>query len=1014
MHFGLTRQFPMHNVGLIKSKNMKNLVLFIFGLLICNLAVAQETFPQNDVYDERDGHYAFTNATIFKSYNSKLEGATLVIKNGKVVSVGKSAPPKGAVVVDLNGKYIYPSFIDLYTGYGLPAPEAVGKRPRQKPYEFSLKTGAYAWNEALKPEASASTDFNTDDKKAKDWRKQGFGSVLTHHVDGIARGTGALVFLGRDRAHEMVIKDKVSSHLSFKKGKSTQDYPGSLMGAIALLRQTYLDADWYKKQGSKEEYNKSLAAWNDNLSLKQIFDVRGWQGAMRADKIAKEFGHTYIMKGTGHEYQRAKDLKGLSYIIPVNFPKAYDMENPYYAKQITLHQMKHWEMAPANPKLLHDAGIEFSFTLNGLESKDDFLKNIREAVKYGLSEEAALKALTATPASQINMSSQLGSLETGKIANFIITSDNIFKEKTTVHHNWIKGEAYVLTTLDKQDLTGKYNLLIGRKSYDLQVTGTAAKPKMKVHIDDSTKVDVNHKFKGNLITLAFEPEEDKGWISLNGIVKGTKWSGNGTGIKGGWLEWSAKRTGDTEADKKDKKEDDEEEDYAIGNVIYPFMPYGNEVVPTQGKFLIQNATVWTNESDGILEDADVLIQNGKISNLGKDLSGPGCTIIDGTGKHVTSGIIDEHSHIAIQYGVNEWGQNSSAEVRIGDVVKSEDVNIYRQLAGGVTMAQLLHGSANPIGGQSALIKMRWGYNHDDMKVANAPRFIKFALGENVKQSNWGEDSRSRFPQTRMGVEQVYYDHFTRGQEYSKALKSGKPVRRDLETEAMMDIVESRLFITCHSYVQSEINMLMKTAEAFDFKINTFTHILEGYKVADKMYKHGAGGSTFSDWWAYKYEVIDAIPYNGAILNEQNVLTAFNSDDAEMGRRLNQEAAKAVMYGNVSEEDAWKFVTLNPAKLLRVDDQVGSLKSGKDADVVVWSNNPLSIYAQAEYTFVDGILFFSKEIDAQKRLDLKEERTRLIQKMIQAKKDGKPVQKPKPKKEHLYHCDHIEDENSEEE
>jgi len=993
---------------------MKNLILIVFGLFISSLIIGQETFPQNDVYDKRDGHYAFTNATIFKSYNSKLENATLVIKDGKVVSVGKSTPPAAAVVIDLQGKFIYPSFIDLYTGYGLPEPEAVGKRPKQGPHEFSLKKGAYSWNEALKPEVDANTAFSVNNKKAKDWRNQGFGAVLSHHVDGIARGTGALVLLGKEREHEMMLKSKVSSHFSFKKGKSTQDYPGSLMGAIALLRQTYLDGQWYKNYGAKEEYNKSLEAWNDNLSLKQIFDVRGWQGAMRARKIAKEFGHTYIMKGTGHEYQRAKDLKGLSYIIPVNFPKAYDVENPYYAKQITLHQMKHWEMAPANPKLLKDAGIPFSFTMHGLKSKDDFLKNVREAVNYGLSEEEALKALTMTPASQINASNILGSLETGKVANFIITSDNIFKEKTTVYHNWIDGKAHVIKSIDEEDLTGKYNLQIGRKSYNLQVTGSATKPKMKIHVDDSTKVDVNHKLKGNIITLALQPEKEKGWISLNGIVKGTQWSGNGTDEKGAWLEWSAKRTGDADSDKKDKKDDDKEEDYTIGKVIYPFVPYGNEVVPSQGKYLIKNATVWTNESEGILEATDVLIQNGKISKVGKDLSGSGSTVIDGTGKHVTSGIIDEHSHIAIQYGVNEWGQNSSAEVRISDVVKSEDVNIYRQLAGGVTMAQLLHGSANPIGGQSALIKMRWGYNHDDMKVANAPRFIKFALGENVKQSNWGEDNVSRFPQTRMGVEQVFFDHFTRGQEYSKALKSGKPVRRDLETEAMMDILESRLFITCHSYVQSEINMLMKTAEAFDFKINTFTHILEGYKVADKMRKHGAGGSTFSDWWAYKYEVIDAIPYNGAILHEQDVLTAFNSDDAEMARRLNQEAAKAVMYGDVSEEEAWKFVTLNPAKLLRVADKVGSLKSGKDADVVVWSDNPLSIYAQAEHTFVDGILFFSKEIDVQKRKDLKEERTRLIQKMIQAKKDGKPVQKPEPKKEHHYHCDHIDDENSEEE
>jgi imidazolonepropionase-like amidohydrolase len=328
----------------------------------------------------------------------------------------------------------------------------------------------------------------------------------------------------------------------------------------------------------------------------------------------------------------------------------------------------------------------------------------------------------------------------------------------------------------------------------------------------------------------------------------------------------------------------------------------------------------------------------------------------------------------------------------------------------VTAAQVLHGSANPIGGQSGLIKFRWGFAPEEMKIKNADGFIKFALGENVKQSNWGDDNTTRFPQTRMGVEQVFIDHFQRAKEYGKLKASGKPYRKDLDLEALLEIINKERFISCHSYRQSEINMLMKVAEQFDFRVNTFTHILEGYKVADKMAKHGAGGSSFSDWWAYKFEVYEAIPYNGALMHEQGVTVAFNSDDAEMARRLNQEAAKAVRFGGVSEEDAWKFVTLNPAKLLHLDDRMGSVKVGKDADLVVWNNHPLSIYANAQMTFVDGMKLFDRAEDQKMREAIQQERNRLIQKMLDTKKGGGKTQPARGRRQYEhYHCDSIHDE-----
>jgi imidazolonepropionase-like amidohydrolase len=364
---------------------------------------------------------------------------------------------------------------------------------------------------------------------------------------------------------------------------------------------------------------------------------------------------------------------------------------------------------------------------------------------------------------------------------------------------------------------------------------------------------------------------------------------------------------------------------------------------------------------------------------------------------LTAGIIDEHSHIAL-LSVNDIMANSSM-VRMEDALDSDDINIYRNLSGGVTAAQLLHGSANPLGGQAAMIKMRWGATSDELLVKGADKFIKFALGENVKRS--ASQSSIRYPLTRMGVEQVYRDAFSQAlayenkwKLYNKLSKSAKKKtaapRRDLMMDATLEIINKERFITCHSYVQSEINMLMKVADDFDFKVNTFTHILEGYKVADKMLAHGVGASTFADWWSYKWEVNYAIPYNATIMTKVGITTAVNSDDAEMSRRLNQEAAKSIKYGDLSEEEALKLVTLNPAKLLHLDDRMGSIKVGKDADIVLWSDNPTSIYAKAIKTFVDGKLLFDRDRQVEIETEIANERQRLIEKMNQSDEEKMPA------------------------
>ncbi|PWT95909.1 MAG: amidohydrolase, partial [Bacteroidetes bacterium] len=335
----------------------------------------------------------------------------------------------------------------------------------------------------------------------------------------------------------------------------------------------------------------------------------------------------------------------------------------------------------------------------------------------------------------------------------------------------------------------------------------------------------------------------------------------------------------------------------------------------------------------------------------------------------------------------------------------DDINIYRQLSGGVTSSHILHGSANTIGGQTQLIKLRWGANDEDLKFKNWDPFIKFALGENVKRTT--SSNNNRFPDTRMGVEEVLMDAFQRASDYQNAIKkAGKPgvVRRDLELDALVEILNKKRFITCHSYVQSEITALLRVADKFGFKVNTFTHILEGYKVADKMKERDANASTFSDWWAYKIEVTDAIAYNAAIMQQVGLNVCINSDDAEMARRLNQEAAKTVKYGGVSEENAFKMVTLNPAKALHVADRVGSIKVGKDADLVLWSDNPLSIYAKAMKTIVDGTVYFDRDHDLQLRKQIATERSRLIQKMLSEKKSGGAVAPATPSFMTILNCD----------
>ena len=1007
---------------------MKKTLLYCLFILLSLRVTAQQTFPINGVAEVVPNKFALIDASIYVDAHTRLAKASLLIEGGKIVSISEKVNiPAGYVVINCINKIIYPGFIDAYTSYGLSETKNEGNS--EDPIFISTKEGAYHWNEAVRSEYNAITNFSVKHSDPTIFRSQGFTVVNTLKKDGIFRGTSALVSLGSERDNLLIISANAASALSFRKGSSKQDYPSSLMGSIALIRQSYYDAKWLKENKGKVEYNQSLQAINDQQANIKIFEVTDVHDIFRAQKIADEFNINYIFKGAGNEYQRIAELKKINptIIIGLNFPKIYDVEDYFDAGNISLTELKNWELAPSNPAALAHANIKFLLSTSDLKKPAEFLNNLRKAVKHGLSEESALSALTETPAVVFGINDQVGSLKKGMRANFIICSGNIFKdESATILSTWIDGKSYAINQANENDIRGTYQVTNGNiGTKEITIKGTLTDLVATGIKSDSSDLSIKFNYFENQVSMIYDPSIDStsiGKFRLNASFVGNQMMGTATSSDGKQFNWSANKIKAFQEAAVSNDPIQKDKDLKLGPVYYPFTAYGNTSTLQAEKIIIKNATIWTNESPAVLSETDVLINKGKIVQIGKNIQALDAKVIDASGKYLTSGIIDEHSHIAITRGVNEGTQSNTAEVRIGDALDPDDINIYRQLAGGVTTAQLLHGSANPIGGQSAVIKLRWGKMAEELKFEGASPFIKFALGENVKQSNWGDRQQTRFPQTRMGVEQVYIDAFTRAKEYeseklnysrlSAAAKS-KTIspRFDLELETMLEILHKKRFISCHSYVQSEINMLMHVADSFQFTVNTFTHILEGYKVADKMKAHGANASTFSDWWAYKFEVMDAIPYNAAILTKVGVNTAINSDDAEMARRLNQEAAKAIKYGALTETEAWKLVTLNPAKMLHIDHRVGSIKVGKDADVVLWNTNPLTIDAKPEKTIIDGVIYFDSERDLELRKQIAKEKERLIQKMLDLKKLGMPSQKAAMKEKKLYHCDDMENEMS---
>ncbi len=988
---------------------MHNNIKPIIIITAFTLAYTSNTNANDQLTDNTPKITALAHATLMVQPGERIENATLLIEKNKIIGIVKNNKvPEHAYVINLNGYTIYPGFTDPFTDYAIDF--APPKTESQSPVYEIKRIGGNAENGAIHSEKEWFNFVSPNKEKALDWVENGFTSVQSSNLDGIFRGRGVTLSLADKYANEIIYQAKTNHFMAFDKGSSPQDYPESLMGSMALIRQTLSDANWYSENKSKSfskpqntlvEFNSAFAKLSDIKNETIIFDARNLNNQLRAAQMLSEHKLTAHLLGNGKEYARINELKTFPYglILPLNFPASPKIGDNDIEREVSLARMRHWERAPGNLKSVSDAKIPFALTQHGIDAKL-FWPRLRQAISSGLSEQAALTALTTDAAEIAGIGEISGRLKAGFMADLVITKGNIFQEGE-IHSVWLQGDEKQLIDRNTNLLDQIFQLQVGELTLDLeldktdkdQLTGFLTSGEQQISLFNLNYHDSRLIFSAEMSQAGFE-----------GVNRFTLWFDE-QGIHGRMLD--KHNTVTTIAGLPTKQvipkliaELKPAVEY-VSTLTQPNVAYGREAALKSEKLHISNATIWTSDKQGILEQSDLLISHGEIERIGQQLSTPsGYQFIDATGKHITAGIIDEHSHIAINGGTNEGTDAITSEVRIGDIINPDDIAIYRALAGGVTTAQLLHGSANPIGGQAQVIQMKWGENATALKYTPAPASIKFALGENVKQSNWGDNFTRRFPQSRMGVKSLFTEAFNEAQAYQQALDDYQKLRRsekrrqvapqpNYRLDAIVEVLEQKREVHIHSYVQSEILMFLRLAEAYQFKVGTFTHILEGYKVADEMAAHGASASTFSDWWAYKFEVYDAIPQNTCLMQDSGVLTSINSDDYEMQRRLNQEAAKSIMYCDMSPENAWNMITINPAIQLGIDEELGSITKGKQADIVLWDHSPLSVYAKVESTWIEGKRYFDRRVDKQMQQKVSEERAALIQKILISQNSDNP-------------------------
>ena len=1001
-------------------------IVVVAGLVLTGTAAAQQrTTPAFGLHENTPRVHAFTGANVIVAPGVRLEVGTVIVRDGIIEAVGEApAIPADARVWALDGRTIYAGFIDPMTEVGLPdgmtSPSA-GRGERGGSAQASAAgqangDGARYWNSHVRPENDVAAALVLGNGTTEELRELGFTTALSVPRRGVLRGQSALLSLGEStEPRQIIVSPRVALHAGYQTGGARgngpsveSDYPSSLMGVIALLRQALYDAQWYEAAEAYYADEPTMERPALNLSLEAMLPVINAEQPLfyhaddeldyqRGLKIGDEFDLDVVLVGNGYEYRMRELLatSGVGIVIPLDFPDAPQVDTPDRALGVSLEQLQHWELAPSNAAFLEEAGVSFAFTSDELDNPGtEFWANLRSAVERGLDEDTALAALTTVPAELVGAGEKLGTIETGKIANLVVADGNLFAadSEAEIELVVVDGMPYELEAFDRFDPEGLWRAAWPGGSGDWELSGDPGR--LTLTVDEE---EYQGRAEGDELILLPSAEVFGGGQALarlsayhnEGAVEGIAELPSGD-----TFTWSAVRIGDLPEEPEDESDEPDEPD--IPPLVWNQFPAGaygkTELPPQADSLLISGATIWTSGPQGRIDNGDLLIRGDRIEAVGRELEAPRDTVVmDAAGKHVTAGLIDSHSHSAVSRSVNESGSAVTLEVRIADVLNPTDIAIYRELAGGLTTSLLLHGSANPMGGQAQVVKLRWGESADGLRLDGAPPGVKFALGENVKQSNWGDAYTDRYPQSRMGVEQIIRDTFlaaaSYGREMDQASRRGPPMRRNLRLDAALEILTGQRLVHVHSYRQDEILAFVRIAQDFDLDVAAFQHVLEGYKVADAIAELGAGGSTFSDWWAYKFEVYDAIPYNGALMHRAGVVTSFNSDSNELARRLNTEASKAVKYGGVSEAEALAFVTINPARQLRIDERVGSLEPDKDADFVIWSGHPLSSFSRAEQTWIEGRKYFDVELDAEMRKQTAAERSRLIQKALATRLNG---------------------------
>ncbi len=960
---------------------------------------ATRTQPVEGIRDNGTGFHALVGARVVTAPGQALDNATVVIRDGLIQQVGSDmAPPAGARVWDLSGLTIYPGFIDAHADLGMDQVPEGGD------------VGPTHWNPQVRAWFSTTLNLQDDEDLRAALRSQGFGTALATPTAGLFRGTASVVNLGdagvRDRILRPDLAQAIGFQRSFQLGGS---YPNSSMGTIALMNQTFMDADWYRRAWAAyessgraflpPETSEALAALEPVIQGSQpvIFETSSEEEYLRAYGIASEFGLDAWYRGNGEEYRILDVLTGRTdpLIVPLDFPDAPDVDDPEAALNASLADLRHWYLAPTSPGQLADAGIDFAITTDGMSSISDFLPNLRIAVARGLSQDDALAALTTTPASWLGIDRTHGTIEAGKVANLVVTEGDLFTEEATVRDVWVQGTVYSITRPTQIDPRGTWRIASDDAwGFDAVLVLEGPLNRLRGSIEVAPGPNVG---QGGSIDLAsasavaetgrlevrFDTEDlgFEGMALLAGSVRADEFYGWTSLPNGADPSFRGERTEAFEgADRGAVAMNVPEIDLPF---IRPMMEYGRSSLPDQpAAVVVRNATVWTQGPQGMLENADLLVQAGRVVEVGTDLSAPGGAVeIDATGKHVTPGLIDPHIHSGVS-SVNESGFAIVPEVRMGDVITHNNIWMYRQLAGGLTTAHIKHGSANPIGGENVIVKMRWGALPEDLKLENSPRTVKFALGENPKRR------QERYPDTRMGTQEIIRDHFLAARDYERewqqweATGEGLPPRRDLRMEAILDILGQELLISSHGYRADEFLALVRLAEEFDFRVQTLQHGVEAYKIAPELAASGVAAVVWSDWGAFKMEAYDATVYNARILIEAGVVTSLHSDNSEIASRMNWEAGKLLRTG-LTPEQALSTVTNQSAQAIAIDDRVGSLEAGKDADFVIWTGNPLSQFTRAEQTWVDGRRYFSLEEDAVLREEVERERNELIQAVLAA-------------------------------